>query len=352
MSGGLHALIVGVGDYPHLEGGSGEPAAGSYGMAQLTSAVPAASSVGQWLHANRSKLVKDLASCRMLSSPTLDDFRRAALEWRDDCATDPDNTALFYFSGHGLERSRSDAVLLMSDFGDMPGNPLVKATDVNNLFYGMAPTAQRPRMARTQLWFVDACRGFPKEFEDFETLSASDVFDIVRPDVDDRCAPTYFSAIPGTAAYGIPHAGTAFSAALLASLDGAAARSTADGWAVAVDGLFRALEVEVAAGPVADGQQVWMSGQLRDAVARTIARVDGVPRVRVKLGLSRASEDAGLRPAIAPLGGQPLSFPHPLRPNPHLCSWPAGAYEFGLSPSNGVAPTPELVQPPEFERVL
>jgi hypothetical protein len=36
----------------------------------------------------------------------------------------------------------------------------------------MAPTAERPEMARTELWFLEAYRNFPSAFDNFETLSA------------------------------------------------------------------------------------------------------------------------------------------------------------------------------------
>jgi hypothetical protein len=109
-------------------------------MGQLTTSVRSAVAIAEWLRNAGSRLETPLASVELLLSPspgerrdvpgaaeaepaTRENLRRAALEWRAKCAEDPENVALFYFAGHGVERTPRDAVLLTTDFGDADGNP-------------------------------------------------------------------------------------------------------------------------------------------------------------------------------------------------------------------------------------
>src|SRR5205823_1798125 len=99
---------------------------------------------------------------------------------------------------------------------------------------------------RTQLYFIDACRIEPLEFAKFATLEPTRVFDEVKAATDDRRAPIYFGAAPGTRARGKRGRPTLFGEAVLRCLDGGAGVESDDNdvrWRVSINSLARALEL-------------------------------------------------------------------------------------------------------------
>src|SRR5262249_28177934 len=129
---------------------------------------------------------------------------QAAKAWRDDAARHRKNVAVFFFSGHGFLRTKDDSLMLLHDFADPAEGPLTNAADIRSLLFGMSPSPQRPEMARTQLFIVDACRVRPEAFEGFETSAPPAVFELPLDGEDDRCAPVFFSAIPNAPAGAVP----------------------------------------------------------------------------------------------------------------------------------------------------
>jgi Caspase domain len=346
----LHALIGGVSAYRHLPNGSGEPAAKDFGMQQLSSTALAAFKMARWLLDHQDRLPVPLATCRLLLSPSpaelqveaglagladpalLDNFLAAADAWREDCSTHRDNIALFYFAGHGVQRSRDDAVLLLEDFGARGGGALRNAVDTNTLFSGMSPSAGRPEMARTQLFFVDTCRNRPAEFSNTELMSTTPVFDIELSDRDDRRAPIFYAAVPGSLAAGIRGQQTLFSLALLACLDGAAAEPVEEEggvrWHVTVHSLSEALDREIKElneQKHAD-QDFTVGGQAKEAMICVLPEppqvelvleidpLDALPVTHVKV------RDASLKLVC--------NLKAPLAPHPFQRSLPAGIYQF------------------------
>jgi hypothetical protein len=61
---------------------------------------------------------------------TSDNLQAAALPWRDDAATSRAGATLFYLAGHGIQRSRGDPLLLLSDFF-VPGATLARMVDLS-----------------------------------------------------------------------------------------------------------------------------------------------------------------------------------------------------------------------------
>lgn len=323
--------------------------------------------IADWLTQAGDRLVAPLADIQLLLSPSpqerqrdprlataeparRENVRRAAQEWRQRCAADPDDVALFYFAGHGLERTRSDAVLPTSDFGDDDANPLLNAIDVNNLFLGMAPTASRPRMARTQLWFIDACRAYPGEFERFEALRAPDVFAIDLPDLDERCAPIYFGSVPGGSAYSIAGERTLFSRALLESLDrcGGQLLEGRRRWVVTASSLLNGMKASVDRLNASEGsrQRVLLGGQLEDP-GRQIAYLAAVPEVDVRLELVPRAD--GVKLSFHNTDGDLMLDADPLDPNPYECRWKAGSYRLRSTPELAGVDREVPVRPPSFE---
>jgi hypothetical protein len=78
-----------------------------------------------------------------------------------------------------------------------------------------------PDSARTQFWFVDACRQEPVIADQYETLAGAYTF--VKPRGITDTSPLILAAATGGTAYERPHGLTVFSEALLWALRGGAA---------------------------------------------------------------------------------------------------------------------------------
>src|ERR1035437_3878017 len=166
-----HALVIGVGDYPHLRRGplfATQPANVTFGLGQLTSSVASAQEFANWLRTNLSNPAAPLGSVELLLSPTnyqqpgatpvqqvdaatMQNIKASFNSWYGRCNANKDNVAIFYYSGHGLEDEIM--VLLPEDFGEPSQNLWDNAIDFTATWYGMAECS-----AKTQCYFIDACR--------------------------------------------------------------------------------------------------------------------------------------------------------------------------------------------------
>jgi hypothetical protein len=345
---GVHALIVGVSSYPHLPGGGGSPAPEAFGMKSLASTALAAHAVYRWILNRKDHLPAQLATVRMLVAPsetekevepelatlaeatTLEAFQRAVTDWRQDASTSRDSLTFFYFAGHGVQRTRGDATLLLSDFGDGIGATLSKAVNAASIHSGMAPTKSRPDIARTQLYFIDACRSLPTEFKEFEKMETAAVWDLELGGRDDRRAPLYYASIPGAKAYALSGKQTVFSTALLDCLQGGAGdllRSNGtEYWAVSSLTLVEKLEEYVTATNRKTGadQEFIGSGFGGDFI---IHWLDGPPLVEVTVEVDPHDALDYAKLEILDDAGVPTKvLPKPLDPHPYLCQIPAGIY--------------------------
>jgi hypothetical protein len=236
---GLHVLIAGVSRYIHFPGGGGSPTTNSFGMQQLFSTALTAYKIYQWLLSHKNQLPLPLATIRLLLSPSQDEldaepamvgladpatrrnFAAEAHGWHDDAGSSDDNMSFFYFAGHGVQRKKDDAVMLLEDFGDPLDGPLSNAVEIENFFGGMAPPADpTKKIAQKQLYFIDACRIAPQQFKALQWLNVPDIWAVELSGRDDRSAPIFFAAIPGTKAYALKGQQTIFSEALIRCLDG------------------------------------------------------------------------------------------------------------------------------------
>jgi hypothetical protein len=284
---------------------------------------------------------------------TRTNFTTELRRWRDDARSHRDNITLFYFAGHGVQRSKTDGVLLLEDFGDPQQGTLTNTVDIANIFNGMAPpdnTEQaEPRLiAQTQLYFVDACRVLPSAFKNFEKMNVPDVFDVELSGRDDRQAPIFYATVPGIKAYAIKNAQTLFSKALLRCLGGAAGvpmPEDATGevkWQVTVQSLNRALADyfgELINLPGTD-QEFSLGGY--PTGDPTVHKLDGPPFVDVTLEVDPGEAapftkieilDDANQPVAELLSsvGNPLqSPPRPLSPHPYPCRVRAGIYKINV----------------------
>jgi hypothetical protein len=172
----LHALIIGIESYPHLEGGNGCRAVDTFGLNQLTSPYPSAISVAETLVSHYRHPTRSLANIRLCLSPgsqhdleispillgritgptsgSSQAIREAFDSWHSDCDKSKDDLAFFYFCGHGIRRV--DRLLLLQDFGAHAKRPFEACINFEEVLEGM-----RHVKAQTQCFLVDACQENP-----------------------------------------------------------------------------------------------------------------------------------------------------------------------------------------------
>jgi len=222
-----HAIVIGVGDYPHLRGGSLYDAAASpvtMGLKQLTSPVVSATAFANWLVTKHSNPAAPLGSVELLLSPgdyqppgddaprvtvetaTMENIQNAFDRWYERCDTlngkahdaAKDNVGIFYFCGHGVEYEV--LALLPEDFGASKNRPWDTSIDFTKTWYGMGDCK-----AQTQCYFIDACReaaidtlkskGFsPRPLKTSQSLS-----------FPPRAAPILYATPSGQTAQGTPN---------------------------------------------------------------------------------------------------------------------------------------------------
>lgn len=240
-----HILIIGVGGYPYLSGGELErdnqrmfsrikqltPA--PYSAKAMYDTVMEIHQGGNWIAPLGS--VDILISCppgmqidvagHPYKTPTLQAIREAYNGWKSRCDRNEDNVAIFYFCGHGMEKT-SD-YLLAQDFLESPGIPQEKAFNLNQTRTGFNSCK-----ARNKLFFIDACREITADILNipFDSYGLDDTPYLGLP------GPYTFlqqSAVPRAKAWGRDFEITVYTKALVAALKGqASANHDGTGWIV------------------------------------------------------------------------------------------------------------------------
>ncbi len=358
---GLHAFVCGVSAYNHLPGGSGARADRTFGLQQLSSTATTAFLFYEWLlRADREgRLPLPLATVHLLLSPaaaelaqrpamtaagpagtapgaaTRRNFSTDARAWREAAGASDEEITFFYYAGHGVQRKQKDSVLLLADFGDPPaGGPLVNTVDANHLIAGMAPPRNAAkRIARRQVYFVDACRMPVGEFQQHEWQNVPDLWPVELNGLDDRAAPVFHASLPGASAFAVGGGQTLFSQALFDCLDRLGgvppkAEEADARWRVTTFSLIQSLEGAIAGVNAEHGaeQDFGATGQLRDV---PLVFLPAVPEVEVDLRIDPDAaaplfrvevsdhEDRPARTIDDPAAGLPWSF-----------RLPAGLYSF------------------------
>jgi len=295
-------------------------------------------------------LVAPLATCRLMISPSaeetkmepklqeltvscnVDDFLRSANEWRWDAQNHKDNITFLYFAGNGFELSKSNPIIMLQDFGNGIGPALRGSITAKNLFYGMGPTSAQPDIARTQLYFIDTDRLYPRVFQSYEEINTTAVFDALPLGIDDRDAVIFYSTISGKGTYAYDGEPTFFSHALLKCLEGAAAvpgETDQEGmlrWHVSITSLMNGLN-QVLPDLLQDSgfnQLFEVGGQVRDSI---ICYLDAPPVVDLAIEVDPIE-------ALAVSHVEMLNetsvevFKHdaPLQPHPYQIQLPGGYY--------------------------
>ena len=266
---GTHVLVIGVSAYRHFAGGSAPSERGKrFRMRQLSAAARSASGFAAWMLASYRNPAAPLASLRVLLSPaegeqldadiaarmpsnagdgaaTLANVKADLLAFRKACATHPDNVAIVYAAGHGVQLSKNGAIVLLHDCGDDAHlTELEGAIDMAGVHAGF----NHPDTAQTQFWFVDACRQEPAMAERYETMEAGLTLDTLPGAA--RTNPVFLASSTQMAAFARVGGRTLFCEALLAGLQGGFAAPPDDlvaSWHVSVSQLTTRLDQGVRA---------------------------------------------------------------------------------------------------------
>jgi hypothetical protein len=296
-----HALVVGVSMYQFLteDGSPGTGGGQTFGLRQARTPATSAFRFAKWLETTYRNPAAPLGTVRLLLSPsdfekqnvaglnalpaqvlpaTRDNVAQAVDDWKNDCATNPDNVAILYASGHGIQMSPDDGgIVLLEDFAKLQ-NVLDHSLDVGSVRKGMAGAT----MAQRQFYFVDACRVRPEDAVQFQTLG-NGVGLPAKFEGRAPVSPVYFAALPSTEALGAIGDGTLFVQALLECLDtalGVDDRAQNDGsWAVTTTTLVKELPKrirELAEGHGAE-QVATTGGQLEEAPFHVLPDKPEVP---------------------------------------------------------------------------
>jgi Caspase domain len=265
-----HALLIGVGRYPHLIGGDKPLAINHFNMGQLSSPPASAQALANWLIEKRTtshlNMRVPLGTVELLLSPTdytdpsgrartVDDATFANISaafqaWLARCNRNPDNIGIFYFCGHGLERA--DAYLLASDHGDSVFQPWRNTIHFTATEQGVRAAAR----ARTFCWLIDACRNNPIDTVRWPLIPAQPLFTPPIQQFPPRVTEVLRATTSNGVAHGPPGGGVSyFTAALIRCLDSLGASSPLVGtrWRVTTESLRCAMEELMRRTPLPDG---------------------------------------------------------------------------------------------------
>lgn len=250
---GVHALLIGVGKYPHLKGGKSKtqfPHAGDIG--QLTSPYHSVKAFADWLRTGLNRPGTPLRSLRVLAGspvkgeathgwdePTVANIRKAVSEWNKDCDHHGDNVALFYFCGHGVVLGDTTA-LLAQDFGKEVDSPFLGSFDPAAFADACASTK-----ASKQLFLMDACRSTPPELRaKYKSTTPPELLTpVLNSNGGSREQAELFASELGASAYGVDNKPSVFMSSLLTSMKGAGAQQNDDeDWVVGTASLRTGLD--------------------------------------------------------------------------------------------------------------
>jgi len=359
---GTHALVVGVGEYPWLVGGTQDPFADNEGMGQLTSAPISALAFARWVRNEYTSQTLPLRSLEVLISAaggpvdfepkagdgskkldraTFANYQSAVKAWRN--RQQPGDRALFFFCGHGIGAGFQHT-LLLEDYGSDPTSLMAYAHDFTRFHVAMARSP-----ALSQCYFLDACRVasdvLMQSLGDYGVpiLHASGALPSPA-----RHQPVFYATMPGATAYGRPNDTSLFTEGLLRAMRGAGATRRGGSWVISPSSLYDGLKyhVDLLADPY---------GANQNCLASSISSFDLHElgkKVEVPVIVDCNSPPIDLQQSSIKVTGALGSLDQaPTIPRPWRLALPPGPYHFIVNPSSG-APKSEHVFPPFTEVTL
>ncbi|MFO1303192.1 MAG: caspase family protein [Burkholderiales bacterium] len=257
---GTHALVIGVGEYPSLNGGSLPLFPHHEGMGQLSSPPESARMFASWLLDGYRNTGSPLVSLDLLiSDPSTSQFtppggtattieraefdkvKKAMKAWLARGHTSPDNLMIFFYCGHGVARG-PDMTLLPEDYGSAHSPPQLSlglAIDFTQFYLGMDSCA-----ARNQIYFIDACRVASGLLIRTHNFAGDPVIPgMGQLTTPPRNAPIYFGTMQGDTAFGRRGRESFFTEALLKAFRGAGADDDGNGnWRLQTDTLGKGIQ--------------------------------------------------------------------------------------------------------------
>jgi hypothetical protein len=240
-----HVFIVGIGHYPYLSGGTEarvQVKTGLSSLQQLTCPQQSALAVYrafESLHLAGS-LALPLGSITMLvsdfpGSPTIPpelqtapatraNVKSAYQDWKSRCKKNKQNTAIFFFCGHGLHNGQHQ--LLTQEFGEDPELPYDGAFNFDHV-----RQAFDQEDVKTQLFLIDACRDVPIALLE-ENASFPDIDIPHKAKQTSTYHTTIWATAPNEGSYGAPGQPTFFTKAILKALQGNVSRRRSNQWVV------------------------------------------------------------------------------------------------------------------------
>jgi Caspase domain len=369
-----HALVVGVSDYPYVDGPSPSGVGGQSGLSSLTSAARSAADFASWLlradgywnpgapvgsieiflspSVGESIAADVLAVVAGPCPATRDEVEAGLTRFVARCRENTDNVAFIYFAGHGVQVTKHGATVLLEDFGTPDrAAEFYGAIDVTGCHAGL----NDPACAGTQFWFVDACRESPafqwrySNIAGALTLSSGTAGDV------SGTSPLVIASSSQQQAYAAVGGSSLFVEALVELLGGAGAvgpDDTCDDWHVSVHNLIRHLDtsVKLKASVYGATQHVDVTGRVIDGV---INQLRGPPDVHCRIVLDPVAAHAvstasllfdGVTEVVRSLAAWPIE-----------ADVPAGLYTVDVDtqpPYRSIAGRPLSVLPPRFDRKL
>jgi|RhiMetdeSRZDD1v2_1073273.scaffolds.fasta_scaffold00995_2 hypothetical protein len=241
LAAGLHAVIIGVSDYPYLRDGSAAERAPNHGgLGQLELCARTAARVFDWLHRAVEVAGAPVATCRLMLAPRSAEEKafvdgltgghygpadfvtiRAAIEaWADSIFAGGrvagSNVAFFFFSGHGVEIRVSPALLAKDILNPRAAGGANKAIALRSLLDGVKTLG-----IDRGLLFVDACRDAPAVAATLNMVGVDLIETVTFPSKTPDALICLQSTRANAKAYQVPgDEATIFGQAVLEALDG------------------------------------------------------------------------------------------------------------------------------------
>ena len=267
---GTHVLLIGVGSYPFLEGGTpGQTFVHSMGMGQLSSPPVSVRVLADWFtnprngFNNPDRPLRSLAVlCSDVAPFLLEDstgaevaverarmpaVTQAVLAWMGRAGRNTENLAVFFFCGHGVAFGEAETALLLEDFGGNTTDPMDEAIAFEQMRMGV----MRQCDATYQCHLIDACRtpvtrAFGDAFDTRKSIGKAIASSGISRALRDKVAPAFLATDIGASAYGLTGQASLFTQALLGAMRGPACREKDDYWEIQAPALAEGINKYIA----------------------------------------------------------------------------------------------------------